>query len=239
MKKSLKILPVFFLFICLLGCATSKDISRLEAKVDKLLLATNRTTLDEIFGAQSNDITKRIETLDMSQKEKFDDLKKSYEEGFVPLNEIREQMLTLLGGNIREVASERGIYIRNLQGEKIKAISNGTKINKCRILKDAEIPQTIHNTKFIEQYSWGIGEIEGTAIIFPWELSISSFTKEIVEHTAKKTAAEFIRMGGEKKWSRPINIQITTEKDEKIKISTNEADNEIYVNPPSTESLAK
>jgi hypothetical protein len=35
-------------------------------------------------------------------------------------------------------------------------------------------------------------------------------------------------MGGEKQWQRPIQIQISTEKDDKVKISTNEEENEVY-----------
>ncbi|MDJ0782580.1 MAG: hypothetical protein QNJ22_11445 [Desulfosarcinaceae bacterium] len=213
----------------LAGCATKQDIERLEGKVDLLILATNRTTLDEIFGDQATEITRLVNDLDAYQKRRFENLQQEYTNGTMAVETVRQKMLSILGNNDRIVSTQRGIYIRNLQGAKLKAIATDTKIVNCQLLDVAEIPNAIQRKRVLKRYSWGRGELNGEPILFPWELTISAFTKEVAEHTARRTAQEFIKMGGEKKWQRPIKIQISTEKDDPVKITTDETESEIYL----------
>lgn len=212
----------------LVGCATKQDFERLESKVDLLIQATNRSTLDEIFGEQASQITLLVNNLDTQQKRNFENLQQEYANGTMAVEDVRQKMLSILGNNDRIVSTRRGIYIRNLEGAKLKAIPIDTKIVNCHLLAREDIPATIQQKQVLNRYSWGQGELNGETILFPWELTISSFTKEVAEHTARRTAQEFIDMGGEKQWQRPIQIQISTEKDDQIKVTTNEEESEIY-----------
>jgi hypothetical protein len=210
------------------GCATKQDVERLENKVDQLIEATHRSALEEIFGEQASQITLLVSDLNSTQKQNFASLQQEYAKGTLAVEEVRQQMLNILGDNDRVVSTQRGIYIRNLEGVKLKAISNGTKIDNCHLLARDSIPPEINRKKVLLQYAWGKGELDGQAILFPWELTISSLTKEIAEHTARRTAEEFIKMGGEEEWRRPIKIHISTEKDDLIKVTTDEDENEVY-----------
>jgi hypothetical protein len=226
--KTFRWLVVLTLTTLLIGCATKQDFERLEGKIDQLIRATHRSALEEIFGEQASQIALLVSDLDAEQKQSFENLQQEYVNGTMAVEEAQQQMLTILGNNDRVVSTQRGIYVRDLEGHKIKAISNGTKINNCRPMLEGKIPPEIAEKEVLNQYSWGLGELDGQAILFPWELTISSFTKEIAEHTARRTAEEFIKMGGEEEWRRPIKIQISTEKDDLIKVSTNEDENEVY-----------
>lgn len=210
------------------GCATKKDFERLESKVDLLIQATNRTTLDEIFGEQAAQITLLVNSLDSRQKRNFESLQQEYANGTLAVADVRQKMLSVLGNNDRIVSTRRGIYIRNLEGAKLKAIPINTKIVDCHLLNGEDVPTTIRQKQVLSRFSWGQGELDDKIILFPWELTISAFTKEVAEHTAVRTAQEFIKMGGEKQWQRPIQIEISTEKEDQIKVSTNEEENEIY-----------
>jgi hypothetical protein len=213
----------------LVGCATKQDFERLENKVDLLIQATNRSTLDDIFGERASQVTLLVNDLDAKQRQRFDDLQQEYASGSMTVEDVRQKMLSILGNNDRIVSTQRGIYIRNLEGIKLKAIPRETKITNCRLVDRSKLPHEITQKPVLDNFSWGRGELKGQAILFPWELTISSFTKEVAEHTARITAQEFIRMGGDKQWQRPIRIQISTEKDDQIKITTNEEENEVYV----------
>jgi hypothetical protein len=221
---------VVFLAVAVLfaGCATKTDFQRLENKVDLLIQATKRSTLDELFGEQSSQIAQLVNDLDSTQKQEFENLQQEYARGTTNIEVVRQKMLGVLGNNNRVVSTRRGIYVRNTEGDKIKAIPNDTKIVNCHLVVNASIPAAIQEKDVLNRFSWGQGELNGETILFPWELTISSFTKEVAEHTARRTAQEFIKMGGEKQWQRPIQIQISTEKDDKVKISTNEEENEVY-----------
>ena len=227
-------LAVIALAGLIVGCATKKDFQRLESKVDLLVRATNRTTLDEIFGEQASEITLLVNNLDSRQKRSFESLQQEYVNGALAVADVRQRMLSVLGNNDRIVSTRRGIYIRNLEGAKLKAIPIDTKIANCSLLDPEDIPPVITGKKVLNRFSWGRGELGGKTVLFPWELTISSFTKEVAEHTARRTAEEFIKMGGEKKWQRPIQIQISTEKEDRIKVSTSEEESEIYFNYGST-----
>jgi hypothetical protein len=221
---------IVFLAVAVLfaGCATKKDFQRLEGKVDLLIQATKRSTLDELFGDQSSQIAQLVNDLDVKQKQDFENLQQEYARGTTSIEEARQKMLGILGNNDRVVSTRRGIYVRNTMGDKLKAIPNDTKIINCYLVDKASIPAAIQEKDVLNRFSWGQGELDGQSVLFPWELTISSFTKEVAEHTARRTAQEFIKMGGEKQWQRPIQIQISTEKDDKVKISTNEEENEVY-----------
>ena len=212
----------------LVGCATKQDFERLERKVDQLIRATNRSTLDEIFGDQASQISLMVNELGSQQKRRFDDLQEEYSSGNMAVEQVRQEMLSVLGNNDRVVSTRRGIYVRNLEGTKLKAIPNDTKIANCHLVANKDVPMAIQLKPVLDGVSWGRGELDGKTILFPWELTISSFTKEVAEHTAMRTAQEFIRMGGEPQWKRPIQIQISTEKDDQIKVTTNEEENEVY-----------
>lgn len=216
--------------ILLAGCATKKDFERLENKVDLLIQATKRSTLEEVFGPQASEIALRIDELDSGQKQEFEKLQHDYATGTLAVEEVRQKMLSILGNNDRLVSTRRGIYVRGLDGTKLKAIPMDTKIVNCQLMDKENIPSVIREKQVLNRFSWGRGELNGQAILFPWDLTISSFTKEIAEHTARRTAQEFIKMGGDKKWQRPIQIQISTEKDDQVKITTNEEESEIYFN---------
>lgn len=220
----------------LVGCATKQDFTRLESKVDLLIRATNRSALDEIFGEQASQITFLVNNLDTQLKRNFEILLQEYTNGTMAVEETQQKMLSILGNNDRVVSTRRGIYIRNLEGAKLKAIPINTKIVNCHLLAKETIPTTIQQKKVLNRFSWGQGELKGKTILFPWELTISSFTKEVAEHTAMRTAQEFIKMGGEKQWQRPIKIQISTEKDDQIKITTSEENNEVYFEYGNTPS---
>lgn len=225
-----------------MGCATRQDFARLEGKVDLLIQATNRSTLDELFGEQASQITLLVNDLDSRQKQDFENLQQEYTNGTMVIDDVRQQMLTILGNNDRIVSTRRGIYVRNSEGAKLKAIPIDTEIVDCRRIAIEAVPPAIQQKRVLMQYSWGQGELNGEKILFPWELTISSFTKEVAEHTARRTAQEFIKMGGEKQWQRPIQIQISTEKDDQVKVTTNEEEGEIYFeyneNSPDMEEIS-
>ena len=222
------------LVVGFVGCATKQDVQRLESKVDLLISATNRSTLDDIFGEQASQINRMVDNLDSQQRQRFETLQRQYAGGTLAIEDVREKMLSILGNNDRVVSTRRGIYVRDLAGTKLRAIPIGTKIADCRIVARDNIPTAIAQKQVLNRFSWGEGNLNGQSILFPWELTISSFTKEVAEHTAMRTAQEFIRMGGEKQWQRPIKIQISTEKDDQIKITTNEEENEVYVEYANT-----
>lgn len=208
------------------ACAPFWQVNRIEDKVDRLIASTNRSTLSEIFGEQSENVMRKMERLSEEERYKLDQLLSEYEKGSGSLEEI----VSVMGGGEREVASARGIWIRNAEGEKLKAISRSTKLKGCRRILEDDLPESISSKKSLLKYNWGKGQLKGETILFPWDLTISSFTKEIVENTAKRTAEEFIKMGGDKKFKRPIQIQITTSaQDGSVKISHDGDDNEIFV----------
>lgn len=219
------------------ACAPFWQVNRIEDKVDRLVASTNRSTLSEIFGEQTENVMRKMDKLSEEERYTLDQLLSEYEKGAGSLEEI----VSVMGGGEREVASARGIWIRNEFGEKLKAISRNTKLKGCRRVLEDDLPESISSSKSLLNYNWGKAQLKGETILFPWDLTISSFTKEIVENTAKRTAEEFIKMGGDKKFKRPIQIQITTSaEDGSLKISHDGDDNEIFVtsDKPKTDAPA-
>ena len=219
------------LSICLsTSCATYWQVDRLEEQIDRLVQNTNRTTLTQIFGEQTSEITRKLESLNSEERDQLDTLLGSYERGARSIEEIRTSVLGVLGGGERQVASNRGIWVRDDAGQKLRAIARNTKIAKCRQISEDALPEPIRKRRSLSSYGWGIGELNGEEVLFPWELTISSFTMEIVENTARRTAEEFIKMGGDKAFQRPIKIQITTDaSDGSLKISHGGDESEIFV----------
>lgn len=213
------------------ACATSKDVRRLEAKVDRLLLDTNRSTLEEIFGDQAQVIAQKVDEMNTDQQTRFLQIRQQYEQGEARLEEVRGQMLTLLGGDDREVSTPSGIYLRDPEGRKLRAVADGTELLGCSRLEETDLPAPIREKDVLMQYAWGAGVCQGERILFPWELTISAFTREIAAATARRTAQELTRMRGDKAWSRPIYIQVSTEDAERLTISTQDEDAEVHVVP--------
>lgn len=213
------------------ACATTQDVERLEAKIDMLLVAQqDRTAIEEIFGQQSAEILQQLKTLDTQQVGRFNSLQNSYQEGNLTLVDVRKKMLNVLGNSNRIVTAQTGIYVRDDAGKKLNAISKGTKIVEARLLSDEEIPNQISKSGRLSRYSWGMGTLEDKSVIFPWELTMSTFAKEIVENTAKRTAEEFIRMGGGKEWNRPVYIDLTVQNDNQMDLSVQDNGEEVHIN---------
>ena len=219
------------------GCATSKQMKATQAQLDEMsaqltLLVDNtrRDTLTQIFGDQSEVIVAMLDQMDEGDKAQFETLLCEYQQGASTLDEVRTGMVTMLGGGERVVASARGIWVRDAGGTKLKAISRGTEMQACRKLEASEIPQAIAENPHLTPYAWGAGQLDGVEVIFPWELTMSTFTKEIVENTARRTAEEFMRMSGDGALNRPIQIQVTTDPSgDGLKISYPTEDGEIYI----------
>jgi len=218
------LIAVTLLVTC--GCAPFWQVNRIEEKMDRLVQSTNRATLSEIFGEKTTEVMRRMERLSEDERDKLDTLIAEYERGSSSLDEIA----SVMGGGQREVATARGIYVRNDEGKKLKPIPRGKKLDNCRRVIGEDLPMPITDRKYLMAYNWGAGELDGDTVLFPWDLTMSSFAKEIVENTAKRTAEEFIKLGGSEAFRRPIQIQITTEAtDGKVKISHAGEEGEIYV----------
>lgn len=225
---------VSFLFALPLGgCATYWQASALEEKVDRLIQNTNRATMSQIFGEQATVITSKMDTLGDEQKEKLDTIIESYERGSTSLEEVRASVLGTLGGNDRVVSNPRGMWVRTEEGKRSHAIGNNATLKKCQLLPEESLPASIANNKSLAAFKWGKGEHKGKTVLFPWELTMSSFTKEIVENSARRTAQEILRMAGDKGWNRPVHIQVVTEPNQNLKINTPGAESEVFVTTES------
>jgi len=226
MKRA--ILP---LALSLGGCASYWQASRLEEKVDQLLSNTRRETLSQIFGEQSLAITEKMETLGAEERTRLDALVSGYQQGNSSLEDVRSSVLGVLGGATRVVSGGQGIWVRNADGQKLKTLGRDAKIQGCQKVSESELPAAITSRRGLMSYSWGRGEVDGQPVLFPWELTMSSFAKEIVENTARRTAQEFLRMSGDKGWNRPVNIQVITESPGQSVTITHQPGEEIYVTP--------
>jgi hypothetical protein len=212
------------------GCAPFWVVQRVEEKVDRLVQNTNRATLTQIFGEQSSVISRKISELGSDQQASLNNIMAEYERGTSTLENVRSSLLAVMGGGERVVSSKRGIWVRNSDGEKLKVIQRNHKLTDCRPLDPEDLPENITSRRNLMHYAWGVGSYNDLDVLFPWDLTMSGFTKEIVENTARRTAEEFIKMGGRKAWNRPINIQVITEPEGKgLKIRHPGDENEIYV----------
>lgn len=217
------------------GCATYWQAKDLEEKVDRLVQATNRETMTQIFGEQATAITQKIDTLSSEEQSKLDGLITSYERGATSLEAVRASVLGTLGGSDRVVSNPRGIWVRTEEGKRAQAIGFNVKIKNAALLAEGDLPAGIAQNKSLAAFRWGKGEVNGKSVLFPWELTMSAFTKEIVENTARRTAEEFLKMAGEKGWNRPVHIQVVTEPGQNLRVTSPGADNEVYVNGEPTQ----
>jgi hypothetical protein len=213
------------------GCATYWQASRLEEKVDLLLKNTKRETLAQIFGDQTLEITRKMETLSSEEKQSLDKLVDGYQQGNATLDDVRSNMLSVLGGSTRVVASGRGVWLRDSDGKKLLTLGREGKIEKCERLLPTDLPETITNQAGLASYSWGRGEVNGQTVLFPWELTMSEFAKEIVENTARRTAQEIIRMTGDRGWSKPVQIKVVTDVPGQSVTVEHSGSEEVYVVP--------
>lgn len=211
------------------GCATYWQVQDLEEKVDRLVQNTNRATMNQLFGEQSAAITQKMETLSSEEQEKIDTLIVSYEKGATSLEEVRSSVLGTMGGNERVVSNPRGIWVRTEEGKRAQAIGNNTKLKNAQLVPEAELPVLITGNKALAGFRWGKAEVHGKTVLFPWELTMSAFTKEIVENTARRTAQEFLKMAGDKAWNRPVQIQVVTEAGQNLRVTTPETESEVFV----------
>ncbi|MBI2376702.1 MAG: hypothetical protein HYV07_22080 [Deltaproteobacteria bacterium] len=217
--------------ISLSGCAAWWQVDDLEEKVELILQATKSETMRNLFGEQSAQITDKMDELSAEERQKLDELVEAYQRGNTSVEEVRAAVLGTLGGAERVVAGAGGMWLRDDQGRKTKTVGRNVKIKECRKLSEDQIPEPIRAQKKLMQYSWGVGQIDGQTVIYPWELTMSSFAKEVVENTAKRTAQEILRMAGEKGWNKPVYIQVSTEQPNKVTV-THQGEDDIYVNEP-------
>lgn len=215
------------------ACATSSHMDRVEEKVDRLLANTKRETLAEIFGDQAQEISTKIDDLDQNEKTRLDTVLDAYQEGNANLEDVRKNVFSVLGGSTRVVSSGRGIWVRDLEGDKVSAIARDAKLENCQRVDPEELPESIARSRRLNRFTWGHGELNGEPVLFPWELTMSTFAKEVVENTARRTAQEFLRMSEGRGWNRPVYIKVTTDTEEDpVKISPPGVE-EVYVVPGS------
>lgn len=220
------------------GCSSYWQASRIEEKVDRLLVNTKRETLSEIFGDNSREITRKMDELSTEEKESLDELVESYERGQATLEDVRGNMISVLGGTTRVVSAGKGIWVRDEDGSKAKVLRRNAKIEGCQRVDPSELPDRITGHRKLRKFTWGKGTLKGETVIFPWELTMSTFAKEIVENTARRTAQEFLRMSGDKGWSRPVHIKVITETPGQGVTISHPGAEEIYVEPGDPEGEA-
>lgn len=227
-------------FLSSTACAPFWVVSRIENKVDRLVKNTDRETLNRLFGDQASVINAKMQDLSDGQQEQLQEMMGEFETGSRSLEDVRSSVLGVMGGGERVVSSKRGIWVRTIEGKKKVAIARNTKLTKCKPLTADDLPEQITNNRGLMNLSWGIAEYKGEEILFPWQLTMSGFTKEIVENTARRTAEEFIKMAGDRAWNRPINIQVITEpQGNGLKISYPGDENEIFVSTDGKKSDSK
>jgi len=210
------------------SCASYWQANRLEEKLDRLVKNTRRETLNDIFGEQSRAISRKVEELSTQEQGKLDEIIESYEKGSSSLEQVRGSVMSTLGGSERVVASARGIWLRDPDGTKLVTVSRNTGLSECEKLDSEALPESISRRKRLKKYGWGKGMYNGQEVIFPWRLTMSRFTKEIVENTARETARQILKMSGDKGWNRPVYIQVSTNAPGELKV-THQGEDQIYV----------
>lgn len=229
MSPWIRILTLSLLVAPQVACATYWQAKDLEEKIDLLVKNTNRETMSAIFGEQASAINSKMDSLSGEEKQKLDTLIEGYQRGNTSLEEVRSSVLGTLGGSDRVVANPRGMWVRDEEGKRTKAIGANATIKKCALISEDDLPAAITQSKGLAQFKWGRGEVNGKVVLFPWELTMSSFTKEIVENSARRTAQEILKMAGDKGWNRPVHIQVVTEPGQNLKVNVPGAENEVFV----------
>ncbi len=232
MRRTLVLVPILLSLTS--GCATYWQAKDLEEKVDQLIKNTQRETMRQLFGEQAQAIGEKLDTASAEEKAKIDEVLSEYQKGNQGVEEVRTAVMGTLGGADRVVSTSGGMWLRDENGKKVQTLGRNGKLKNCVRLKDEEIPPTIADKKGLSNFSWGKAELNGKTVLFPWELTMSAFAKEIVENTARRTAEEFIRMGGEKAWRRPVHIQVVTDPGQTLKVNYDGIEDEVVVegDPP-------
>jgi hypothetical protein len=211
------------------GCATIWQVNALEEKIDTLLKQTQRETLRDVFGEQTQAIHEKLDGADRDRKQQVDQLLSEYQKGNTSLEEVRGSIMTTLGGADRVVSSSGGIWVRDENGKKVKSLGRNGKLKNAQKVPEDQLPTSIAESKGLSNYTWGRADVDGRQVLFPWELTMSAFAKEIVENTARRTAEEFIRMGGEKAFRRPVHIQVVTDPNQTMKVNYDGVEDEVVV----------
>ena len=128
------------------------------------------------------------------------------------------------------------IWLRDDEGTKLVAVSRNTALSECKPVSEDELPESLSANRRLKKYAWGVGQYKGQKVLFPWRLTMSKFTKEIVENTAKETARQILKMSGDKGWNRPVYIQVSTNAPGDLKVE-HQGEDEIYVETKSDKSL--
>ena len=68
------------------------DIKGIELKIDLIMNATERSSLDDIFGDQTVLIITKLDKLDSTQANKFEKLQQSYTREAISLEDVRREM---------------------------------------------------------------------------------------------------------------------------------------------------
>ena len=101
-----------------------------------------------------------MDTLSGQERERLDEILANWERGSASLEDVRTSVLSTLGGGEREVASTRGIWVRDEDGNKLSAIARGTKLVNCKKLGADDLPETITDRRSLMSYSWGLPSLE-------------------------------------------------------------------------------
>ena len=197
------------------GCATAWQLTTVEKKVDQLVLASRQTTMTQIFGRQADMIVTKTSELPNEDRIQIATLIRSYQQGHVNLAQARMGVLKVLGGSSRVVARSRGLWIRGHSGQKLRLLPLGAVLEDCRrVIDAAKLPKPLSSKPSLRRVQWGRGEVEGEVVLFPWAFTLSKFTKELVESSARQTAEAFRLFGEGGVGPHPVFIQLTLDKPE-------------------------
>jgi lactoylglutathione lyase len=78
--------------------------------------------------------------------------------------------------------------VRDENGKKVKSLGRNGKLKNAQKVPEDQLPTSIAESKGLSNYTWGRAEVDGRQVLFPWELTMSAFAKEIVEKLGAKTA---------------------------------------------------
>ena len=114
-----------------------------------------------------------MDTLSGQERERLDEILQIGERGSASLEDVRTSVLSTLGGGEREVASTRGIWVRDEDGNKLWHVLRGTKLVNCKKLGADDLPEDNYRPTVAHELIPGVCSLE-TTVVFPWELTILS-----------------------------------------------------------------
>ena len=71
----------------------------------------------------------------------------------------------------RIVSEEKGIFVRTVEGVRLKAVSKGTTIRQSRLLEPTELPANISGSDSLSKYAWAQGDLNGQLVLFAWDFT--------------------------------------------------------------------